>query len=129
MMKKRVLETFRAVFKSECGRYLCRSTREGGQFEAWLSDGSIHWQDDDRIEAWVDEKKFRHPLEYNVGGYSAEKTGQKKGSFTLTLLHCDTTMEIVPFKGNTIIESVDVVFLRKVPPQNTPGWMRGTAKT
>ena len=33
MMKERVLETFRAVFKSECGRYLCRSTREGGQFE------------------------------------------------------------------------------------------------
>jgi hypothetical protein len=63
-------------------------------------------------------------MERCVGGFSAQKTGQKKGSFTLNLLHCDTTKIIEAFKGNTIIESFDIVFRRKVPPQNVPHWLK-----
>jgi hypothetical protein len=112
-------------YKSECGRYICRvSARGSGNFEAWTLDGSLHWRDDNRYFTWADQGKYRHPMAYAVGGYSAEMTGQKRGSFTLNLLHCDVTKEIEPFKGNTIIGSLDIVFRRKVPLQNVPKWLR-----
>ena len=113
------------IYKSECGQYLCRSvsTSTGGNYEAWSIDGCIHWRHDNRIRTWADEKKFNRPMAYCVGGYSCEKTGQKKGSFTLSLLHCDTTKVLKPFSGNTIIESIEVVFRRKVPVQNVPKWL------
>jgi hypothetical protein len=111
-------------FKSECGRFLCRYLGTGGNYEAWTADGCIHWRHDNRIQTWADQEKYKYPMVYSVGGYSAEKVGQKKGSFTLTLLHCDTTKAIEPFKGNTIIESVDIVFRRKVPAQHVPKWLR-----
>lgn len=101
-------------YLSECGGYYCRYLGSGGRFEAWTADGKIHWLKDDRIKTWDDAKAKRHPLEYCVGGYSAEKTGEKKGSFTLYLLHCNTRKVIVPFTGNTVIESLDVVFRRRL---------------
>lgn len=106
-------------YLSECGRYVCRVTTSWGSFEAWTVDGLVHWQDDDRVRTWEDARKPMHPLPYGVGGYSATITGQKKGSFTLTLLRCDVNKIIEPFKGNTIIESLDVVFRRKLrwPPK------------
>lgn len=42
------------VYKSECGKYLCRVTRCWGSFEAWTIDGSIHWRDDNRVVTWAD---------------------------------------------------------------------------
>ena len=111
-------------FKSECGNYLCRSLG-GGTFEAWTADGSIHWRNDNRARTWADAAKPCHPLERCTGGYSAETIGQKKGSFTLQLLHCDTSKIIEAYKGNTIIEQVSVIFRRKIPPQNVPHWLRG----
>lgn len=112
------------LYKSECGGYLCRAPRRWGSFEAWTIDGSIHWRDDDRIKCFADEKTAPHPLEYCTGGFSARTTGQKKGSFTVTLLHCDTSKIIVPWTGNTVIESRDVVFRRRVPHQNWPRFLR-----
>lgn len=114
----------RGVYKSECGQYICRMLRWGGHFEAWTLNGEIHWRHDNRIRTWKDQGKFKYPMAYAIGGYSAEKTGQKSGSFTLNLLHCDTAKEVEPFRGNTIIESLDVVFRRKVPIQNIPRWLR-----
>jgi hypothetical protein len=114
----------KAVYKSECGGYLCRSTRDGGRYEAWTRDGAIHWKDDDRIKTWEDEKKASHPLEYCVVGFSAQMTGQKKGSFTLSLAHCDITAIIKPWTGNTIIESRKIVFRRRVPAQCIPHFIR-----
>lgn len=111
------------VFLSECGNYICRSVRWGGHFEAWTIDGSIHWRDDDRYCRTLKLKYLEFPMERAIGGYSAEKTGQKSGSFTLNLLRCDTTKRIEPLTGNTVIESLDVVFRRKVPPQNVPKWI------
>ena len=112
------------TYKSECGKYICRALDGAGTFEAWTVDGSIHWRNDNRIQTWKDAAKPSHPMERCVGGYSAATTGQKKGSFTLNLLRCDTTKIIEPFKGNTIIESLDIVFLRKVPSQNVPQWAK-----
>lgn len=113
----------RTVFLSECGGYLCRvSDRGRGNYEAWTRDGSIHWRDDNRYRTFKDSVRI-HPMAYAVGGFSAEKTGQKKNSFTLTLLHCDVKQIIEPFTGNTIIESIDVVFRRKIPAQNVPFWL------
>lgn len=110
-------------YKSECGQYLCRVVESWGHFEVWSVDGCIHWRHDNRYQRWADEKKYNRPMVYAVGGFNAEKNGQKKGSFTLTLLHCDTTKVIEPFKGNTILESLDVVFRRKIPIQNVPKWI------
>jgi hypothetical protein len=110
-------------YKSECGKYICRS-QGAAQFEAWTTDGCLHWRNDNRIVTWADEKAVRHPMAYSVGGYQAEMTGQKKGSFTLNLLHCNITEVIKPGTGNTVIESVDVVFRRKIPVQNVPRWMK-----
>ncbi len=113
------------VYKSECSRYLCQVVvGHWGNFQAWSIDGSLHWRHDNRIRTSADQQKYRHPMAYAVGGYSAEKEGQKKGSFTLNLLHCDTQKEIVPFRGNTIIESLDIVFRRRLPRQNVPHWIR-----
>lgn len=111
-------------FISECGGYLCRSL-SGGHFEAWTIDGCIHWRNDNRLRTSKDLHPYRHPMAYSVGGYSAEQTGQKPGSFTLNLMHCDTTQEIIPFRGNTIIESLAVVFRKKVPMQHVPRWLKG----
>jgi hypothetical protein len=112
------------IYRSECGQYLCRSTRFAGHFEAWLLDGSVHWRDDNRVQTWADQKKYCCPLAQSVGGYSAQQLGQKIGSFTLKLLHCDITKQIEPFQGNTVLEQLDVVFRRKVPAQNVPRWIR-----
>jgi hypothetical protein len=116
----------RPVYKSDCGRYLCRPVNRhggGGTYEAWTIDGCIHWRDDNRIRTWADEKRM-YPMVYSVGGYSATLTGQKPGSFTLNLLHCDVSKVVIPGLGNTIIESLDIVFRRKVPPQNVPHWLK-----
>ena len=105
----------RGWFLSECGTYVCRAIPGlGCDFEAWTIDGLIHWENDDRIQTWEDARKPRHPLPYAVGGYSAEKIGQKPRSFTLSLLHCDTAKIIDPYRGNTILEKVDVVFRRRL---------------
>lgn len=116
--------TMAEVFKSECGGYLCRAPKTWGSFEAWTIDGSIHWSQDDRIKTWDDNKLDWHPLEYCSGGFSAQMTGQKKGSFTVTLLRCDTSKVIKPWTGNTVIEKMDVVFRRRVPRQNWPWFLR-----
>src|SRR5690348_6254239 len=110
-------------FKSECGEYLCRYVGHGGSYEAWTADGCIHWRHDNRIRTWADQDKYNHPMAYAVGAFSAERVGQKKGSFTLNLLHCDTTKVIEPFKGNTVLESVNIVFRRKIPFQQLPRWL------
>ena len=115
-----------AVYKSECGRYLCRPVGSWGRFEAWTADGSIHWRRDDRVKTWADAKKRRHPYQFCTGGFSAEEMGQKAGSFTVILLQCNQKKFIKPGTGNTVIERIDVVFRRKVPPQNYPRWLRGT---
>ncbi|MFL6314770.1 MAG: hypothetical protein ACJ71W_21910 [Terriglobales bacterium] len=91
-----------ALYKSECGGYYCRVTDCWGNFEAWTIDGKTHWHHDDRIKTWEDAAKPHRPLEYCVGGFSAEMGGQKKHSFTLTLLRCDTNKIIEPYQGNTI---------------------------
>lgn len=39
-------------------------------------------------------------------------------------LDYDVSKTIEPFKGNTIITSIDVVFRRKVPSQNVPHWIK-----
>lgn len=113
-------------YLSECGKYICRYLGDGGKFEAWTIDGSRHWRHDNRIRTWKDSEQPRHPMDFAVGGYSATMDGQKKGSFTLKLLHCDVTKIIEAGSGNTIIEALDVVFRRKVPPQNIPHWIRST---
>ena len=109
------------MYLSECGRYVCRRTE--GLYEAWTVDGSIHWHNDDRIKTWDDAKRRHHPLPYAVGGYSATTIGQKPGSFTLTLLHCDSRKYIKAYAGNTIINSLDVVFRRKIPSNHVAKWM------
>jgi hypothetical protein len=111
-------------FKSECGLYICRYIGHGGSYEAWTVDGRIHWRHDNRIQTWVDQEKYNHPMAYSVGGYSAEKLGQKRGSFTLTLLHCDTEKVVIPYRGNTVIKSLRIVFRRKIPAQHIPKWLR-----
>jgi hypothetical protein len=116
----------RPVFRSECGQYLCRWLGDGGQFEAWTVDGARHWGNDCRIRTWADAERPCHPMDFSVGGYSATKTGQKKGSFTLYLLHCDITKFVEAYRGNTIIENLSIVFRRKIPPQNVPHWIRST---
>jgi hypothetical protein len=85
---------------------------------------AIHWVYDDRIKTWADEAKRRHPLRYIVGGYSAEKMGQKKGSFTLTLLHCNVKKYVKRWTGNTVIESRDIVFRRKIQATHIPRWLK-----
>lgn len=111
------------LYKSECGEYYCRFLDNGlSHAEAWTCDGGAHWLNDDRIKTWDDAKVPRYPLEYAVGGYSAQMTGQKKGSFTLHLLRCDTSKIIEPYTGNTIIETRDVVFRRRVPSIHMPRW-------
>lgn len=112
------------LYKSECGGYLCRAPRCWGSFEAWTIDGSTHWRDDDRFKTWDDQKLDWHPFEYCSGGLSAQITGQKKGSFTVTLLHCDISKVIVPWTGNTVVDKQDIVFRRKVPRQNYPKFLR-----
>ena len=107
------------VFRSECGVYLCRFLGSCN-FEAWTADGETHWANDDRPE-----REYTLPLV--VGGYSAEMIGQKKNSFTLYLLRCDPTIKIIPFRGNTVIESLHIVFRRRVPWMHVPRWMRGVA--
>jgi hypothetical protein len=114
-----------SYYKSECDEYLCRYLGFG-HYEAWTIDGEIHWVHDDRVKTWEDEKKRMHPLPFCVGGYSAEKTGQKKGSFTVTLLRCDVKKYIKPWTGNTVIESLDIVFRRKVQSTHTPRWLKET---
>lgn len=116
------------VYLSECGGYLCRSIDGAGSFEAWTRDGARHWRHDNRVRTWKESAEPRHPMEFCVGGYSNTKTGQKKGSFTLNLLHCDITKFIEAWKGNTVLESIDVVFRRKIPPQNIPHWIAGTVR-
>jgi hypothetical protein len=113
-----------SLYKSECGEYLCRLPfgESWGNFEAWTADGKTHWLNDDRIKTWDDREKHKNPLPYCVGGYSAEMTGQKKDSFTLTLLQCDPSKEVEPFTGNTIIEKRYVVFRRRVPSIFMPRW-------
>jgi hypothetical protein len=113
------------MYLSECGGYVCRVI-EGCScdYEAWTVDGAIHWQHDNRVKTWKDAKKRRHPLPYSVGGWAAMRTGQKKGSFTLHLLHCDARKYIKPFAGNTVIESRDIVFRRKVPSHHVASWLR-----
>ncbi len=117
------------IYKSECGGYLCRAPRCWGSFEAWTIDGLIHWRQDDRIKTWDDNNLDWHPFEYCTGGFSAQMTGQKKGSFTVTLLHCDTSIVIVPWTGNTVVEKQDIVFRRRVPHQNWPKFLRAPAAT
>jgi hypothetical protein len=117
----------RKIYKSECGRYLCRAPRTWGSFEAWTIDGSIHWHNDTRIKTWDDERLPWNPLEYCTTGFSTQMTGQKKGSFTVGLARCDTSKVIVPWTGNTIIERQDVVFRRQVPRQNWPKFLRAIA--
>jgi hypothetical protein len=113
-------ETF---YKSDCGKYICRDTG-GCNFEAWTVDGCFHWRNDNRVRTLGDLPTYVHPMVYAVGGYSGERTGQREGSFTLTLLHCDPSKTIEPYKGNTIIESLDAVFRRKVPMQHVPHWLK-----
>lgn len=87
-------------------------------------DGAIHWRRDDRFKSWDDHKLDWHPFEYCTGGFSAEKPGQKKGSFTVTLLRCDTQKIITPWTGNTVIEKQEIIFRRRVPRQNYPQFLR-----
>jgi hypothetical protein len=110
-------------YLSECGGYVARYI-ESGRFEVWTRDGARHWRHDNRIRTWKEAAQPLHPMEFSVGGYSAEKTGQKKGSFTLHLCHCDITKFIESWKGNTVIESLDIVFRRRIPLQNVPHWLK-----
>ena len=100
--------------------YLCRAIGGWGSFEAWTIDGSIHWRHDNRIRTFKDQEKYRKPMVYCTVAFSAEKTGQKTGSFTVTLAHCDPTKDVEAFRGNTIIEQIDIVFRRRVPPHCVP---------
>jgi hypothetical protein len=111
------------IYLSDCGNYLCRALG-GGTFEAWTKDGSRHWRNDRRIRTWKESAEPRHPMDFAVGGFSAAMNGQKKGSFTLNLLHCDITKIVIPLQGNTIIESLNIVFRRRVPAQNVPHWIK-----
>ena len=114
-----------SFFWSECGQYICRKIVGPYAFwEAWTTDGSIHWRHDNRVRTWEDARKPRHPMAYAGGSWSCQQTGQKKGSFTLGLLHCDTAKFIESGMGNTIINNLTVVFRRKIPPQNVPRWLK-----
>jgi hypothetical protein len=95
------------LFISDCGGYYCRALGNA-HFEVWTSNGTIHWREDSR------RPLCEYPIVYCVGGYSCQKKGQKEGSFTLNLLHCDTQIKILVFKGNTIIDQKDVVFRRRI---------------
>lgn len=112
------------MYKSECGEYVCRYLCDVARFDAWTFDGHIHWLDDDRIKTFADEKLDWPALKYAIGGYSAQMTGQKKGSFTLDLLICDPNKIIIPWKGNTVIETRNIVFRRKIPPQHAGALLR-----
>lgn len=113
----------RPVYRSECDQYLARYLAHGGAFEAFAADGSIHWRHDNRIMRLVDRTRFTRPMVYTVSGYTGEQTGQKSGSFTLTLAHCDPSKDVIPWTGNTIIESMKVIFRRRIPRQNIPRWL------
>ena len=76
------------MYLSECGKYICRAVAGVANYEAWKIDGAIHW-----------------PLDR---GWSSEKTGQKPGSFTLTL-------------GPSRVE---VVFRRKIQANHQSAWLR-----
>ena len=112
------------MYLSECGNYICRAVKGVANYEAWTIDGAFHWVHDGRVRTWEDAAKRRHPLPYCIGGWSCEKIGQKPGSFTLDLLHCDTSEYIKPFSGNVIIESVQVVFRRKIQANHQAAWLR-----
>ena len=112
------------MYVSECGGYVCRHVPGPGNYEAWTVDGSIHWRHDNRIQTWADARKPRHPMVYAVGGWSCEKTGQKKGSFTLDLCHCDVTKLVDSFTGNTLLETRLVVFRRKVQSNHIAACLR-----
>jgi len=111
-------------YLSECGQYVARCAGTWGAFEVWTADGAIHWRHDNRIKTWADAKEDRRPMVYATGGFSAHKTGQKKGSFTVYLLHCDPTKIVVPWTGNTVIERLNVVFRRKIPSGHSAKWER-----
>ncbi len=95
------------LFISDCGGYYARDLGNA-YFEAWTENGTIHWRENNRRPI------CEYPMVYSIGGYSCQKLGQKKGSFTLSLLHCDPSVKIITFMGNTIIDEKDVVFRRKV---------------
>lgn len=115
------------IYKSECGGFLCRATRQWGNFEVFTADGSTHWRDDDRFKTFADERAALKALPYCTGGFSAQKTGQKKGSFTITILNCDAAKAIIPWTGNTVTEQRDVIFRRRVPKQNWPKFLRSAS--
>lgn len=73
------------VFLSDCGEYLCRRIDGAGRYEAWTRDGAIHWRWDNRIRTWADARKPRRPMAFCVGRYSSQMSGQKRGTFTLSL--------------------------------------------
>lgn len=106
-----------SMFRSECGKYLCRQAGNcGGAFDAWTVDGKTHWKWDRR------EPLSDYPLELNVGSYSCERGDQKKGSFTLGLYRCNPRKKVKAFTGNTVIEHQDVVFRRRLPAILMPRW-------
>jgi len=112
------------MYLSECGQYICRRLDGCATYEAWTIDGALHWRNDARIHTWAEAAQPRHPMAYAVGGWSCATTGQKKGSFTLSLLHCDHTKFVDAYKGNTIIESLHIVFRRKIQANHIPAWLR-----
>ena len=111
------------MYISECRGYVCRRVGSG-EYEAWTADGSIHWRYDTRIQTWADARKPRHPMVYAVGGWCCEQTGQKPGSFTLDLCHCDVTGFVTAFTGNTLLDKRRVVFRRKIQPNHIAACLR-----
>ena len=105
------------LFISDCGGYYARDLG-GCNFEVWTSNGCIHYRDENR------RPMCEYPMVYQLGGYSCTKLGQKKGSFTLNLLHCNTSIKIITFSGNTIIDKKDVVFRRKVQSNHVKAVLR-----
>jgi hypothetical protein len=115
-----------AMFLSDCGEYILitKSGHGSSYSDVYLRDGSRHWVHDERVKTWKDAKVPRKALPFCIGGYSCTKNGEKKGTFTVTLLDCNTEKEIVPWTGNTVIQSLDVKFRRKIPSNHYAAWKK-----
>lgn len=112
------------MYWSECGEYVL--VAEGGVHDGtvYLKDGSRMWIHDRRVKTWDDAKIPRKALPFCIGGYSCQKTGEKKGTFTINLLECDTEKFIEAWTGNTVIRSLNVKFRRKIPSNHHSAWRR-----
>jgi hypothetical protein len=113
------------VYRSDCDGYLCRWLGTSGAYEAWTADGSIHWRHDDLAR---DDPAAAFPPRWMVIRYQAALYDQPRGTFTLTLAHCDVRVRVIPWTGNAVLASRPVTFRRRVPWRQTPRWLKAAVE-